>query len=94
MENIGVTGQTLRFQIDTLVFWQSALRSFDAAGAQLVISEGDTDDPFLEFIFATAGTYYLDVSGLGNINYDPIDGSGVTGDPLQTGLYALSIDEI
>lgn len=37
-------------------------------------------DPYLEYTFASAGTYYLGVSSAGNTAYDPATGEGDTAD--------------
>ena len=64
------------------------LRLFDADGNELAANndgaapgEEFSRDPYLEFTAATAGTYYVGVSQLGNRNYDPfvqVSGSGWT----------------
>ena len=74
----------------------SYLRLFDSAGAQLASNDDGTApgeaasrDSYFEYTFATAGTYYVGVSGNPNRNYSPLLG---TGDVLgSTGGYILTL---
>ncbi|HEV7300110.1 MAG TPA: DVUA0089 family protein [Tepidisphaeraceae bacterium] len=50
--------------------------------------EGPTLMPYLEYAFATAGTYYVSVSGYPNTGYDPLTGLGTVSG--STGTYRLS----
>jgi hypothetical protein len=51
------------------------LRLFDASGTQLA-STGDIHLAYLDYTFATAGTYYLGVSERGNVGYSATTGDG------------------
>src|SRR5205807_1206293 len=63
------------------------LRVFDSAGNNLDTHYNATDSARYVYQFATAGTYYLGVSGANNAYYDPnVGGSGYAG---QTGDYSL-----
>ena len=71
--------------------FDSYLRLFDANGNEIANNDdlGVTDG--FSRIDATLqpGTYYVGISGVGNVNYDPnIAGSGIAGD---TGNYALEL---
>lgn len=91
-------GQKLSFDIDSPPgsSLDSCVRLFDASGRVLAEnddgpnpSETQTVESYLEYTFATAGTYYLGVSGFANLSYDPVTGSGdVSG---STGGYTLVI---
>ncbi|SFI19025.1 pre-peptidase C-terminal domain-containing protein [Planctomicrobium piriforme] len=92
-------GQTLAFDVDRPVdsTIDSYLRLFDAAGNPLAqnndaAAPGEstpTKDSFFEFTFPLSGTYYVAVSGNGNISYDPVTGENDSfGLP---GSYALSV---
>jgi serralysin len=70
------------------------LRLFDAEGNPLAIAYDDQNgsiDPVLSYIAATAGTYYIGVSNLGNDAYDPsVEGSGSTYGE-SSGSYNISL---
>ncbi|QOV91052.1 PPC domain-containing protein [Humisphaera borealis] len=93
-----VAGQRLRFDIDrtSTSALDSYLRLFNAAGTQLAASDnaaapGETlaKDAYLEYTFATAGTYYFGVSGAANKAYSATAGTGdVTG---STGAYGCVV---
>ncbi|MFM9960515.1 MAG: DVUA0089 family protein [Planctomycetaceae bacterium] len=91
-------GQRLSFDIDRPAGSQldSYLRLFNSSGQQLAFNDdaaapGEVRglDSFLEFTFATAGSYYLGVSGFGNRSYDAVTGLGDTNG--RTGNYALVV---
>ncbi len=75
----------------------SALLLFDSQGT--LITESDNDaapgeapslDAYLDFTATASDTYYLGISGAGNVLYDPlVEGSGTAG---SIGDYALNID--
>ncbi|MBW3541030.1 MAG: pre-peptidase C-terminal domain-containing protein, partial [Planctomycetes bacterium] len=73
----------------------TGLRLFDSLGNELEFN--DDLDPLggdfysrLEFTFATAGTYFVGVSGFENYGYDPLTAAGaVAGD---TGNYRLQLN--
>lgn len=56
------------------------IRVFTAAGTQIGFDNGSGSGEDSELIFTapTAGSYYIAVSGEGNVTYNPTDGSGVT----------------
>lgn len=91
-------GQRLSFDIDRPTGSQldSYIRLFNSTGQQLAFSD-DTAAPgevrgldsFLEHTFATAGAYYLGVSGFGNQNYNAVTGLGDTNG--RTGNYGLVV---
>ncbi len=69
---------------------RSLLRVFDASGRQVAADDQEGGDPRLSFQAATAGDYYVGVSGAPNDDYDPaaLD-SGTPGG--TTGLYTLTL---
>lgn len=92
------TGQKLTFDIDNTAgsTLDSCVRLFDATGRVLADNddgpnpgEAASTESFLEYTFATAGTYYLGVSGFSNTNYNPVTGGGDVGG--STGGYTLVI---
>jgi len=91
-------GQRVSFDIDRLAgsSLNSFIRLFNASGTPLASNdnaaasgESFSADSYLEYIFKTAGTYYLGVSGSGNSAYDPISGAGATNS--STGFYTLTL---
>ncbi len=69
----------------------SVLRLFDADGNELTFNMdvGSGTDSYIEFSLAAGGTYYIGVSGFGNISYDPsVAGSGSVG---SVGNYLLTL---
>jgi subtilisin-like proprotein convertase family protein len=79
-----VTAQPSSGAMDTF------LRLFDAAGNPLAANDNSAGlYSRLDYTFATAGTYYVGVSGAGNTSYNPnVGGSGATG---STGDYRLDV---
>ncbi len=52
-----------------------------------------SDDPYIEYLFTKAGTYYLVVSSIGNVSSDLVSGEkDVKG--VQTGNYSLEITSL
>ncbi len=99
-----IAGQVVSFNIDTPTNGgsglQSYLRLFNSAGQQLAFNdnaaapgEGTVGfDAYLQYTFATAGTYYLAVSNAANIVYDPVTGVGdTTSTTNAVGPYTLTI---
>ena len=91
-------GQRLSFDIDrpTGSRLDSYIRLFNATGQQLAFSDdaaapGEVRgvDSFLEHTFATAGSYFLGVSGFRNQNYNAVTGLGDTNG--STGNYGLVV---
>ena len=95
-------GQVVDFDIDTTLNGTSGLgsyiRLFNAQGVQLAFNDdgvapGESRlgfDAYLRFTFAAAGTYYLGVSNLNNVQYDPITGNGDTAGGFDSiGSYQL-----
>ncbi|HLP83353.1 MAG TPA: proprotein convertase P-domain-containing protein, partial [Phycisphaerales bacterium] len=69
----------------------SVIRLFNASGEQLAINDQFFgQDSFIDFFVATAGTYYIGVSGFGNSAYTATDLSGRTG-PQSQGAYTLKL---
>jgi uncharacterized delta-60 repeat protein len=74
------------------------LRLFDAAGRQIAASDnaaapgeaGGGVDPYLEFTFPKAGTYYAGVSARGNGAYNAVTGGGDTSGG-STGRFTLGL---
>ena len=98
------TGQIVDFDIDTSLNGPGGLgsyiRLFNAAGQQLAFNNdaaapGESIvgyDAYLRYTFVTGGTYYLGVSNLNNIAYDPLTGNGDTAGGLHSiGSYQLLI---
>ena len=91
-------GQKLGFDVDpasgsTL---DSFLRVFNSSGSRIASNDnraapGETlaRSSYLDYTFATAGTYYVGVSGAGNQSYSAVTGSGDL--PGSTGGYRLFI---
>lgn len=97
-------GQTIKFDVDAAAsggIGDSYLRLFDATGTQLA-TDDDTDGPapevdlqesFLSYTFATAGRYYIAVTGFGNrLNYNATTGEGDdNASATHIGAYTLNI---
>ena len=99
------SGQQVAFDIDrggasTL---DSYIRLFNGAGTQLASNDTGNNngpapepsplDPFLQYTFSSAGTYYLGVSSAGNSTYSPVTGMGdVAGG--STGDFTLSLTNV
>lgn len=92
-------GDRLELDIDAHEFGgilDSGLRIFDAFGNEVAFSDDNAApgedfsyDPYLLFTAATAGNYYISISGYGNYAYNPfIAGSGTPG---STGDYAFNV---
>ncbi|MGO9814751.1 MAG: FG-GAP-like repeat-containing protein [Isosphaeraceae bacterium] len=76
----------------------SALRVFDGQGLQIAFNNDfDGRDPRLTFQAPASGTYYMGVSGAGNLQYNPqVQGGGDTlpgGIGASTGLYQLHLSK-
>ncbi|NBV44855.1 MAG: hypothetical protein EBR86_04265 [Planctomycetia bacterium] len=91
-------GQRVMIDVDTpaAAGFDGLLRLFDATGTQLAFNDdgpnpgepgGNDTEPYLDFRFPTAGTYYVAVSGFGNAAYNPLSGAGDTDG--STGSYTL-----
>ena len=94
-------GERIQFDIDTFGSGlDSILRLFDDLGNQLAVNDDGFNeggfpedsglDSFIDFTFATAGTYYVGVSGFSNFDYDANTGQG-DDDNAGTGTYTLNI---
>ncbi|MFK7736414.1 MAG: GEVED domain-containing protein [Pirellulaceae bacterium] len=82
---VGVAAESIGSGLDSL------LRVFDSVGNQLFINDdfGASTDSSLSFTATEDGTYYIGVSGAGNVSYNPaVEGSSVAG---STGEYELTI---
>lgn len=97
-------GQVVNFDIDTLTNGPgglgSYLRLFNSTGQQLAFndnasapSEGAVGfDAYLQYTFATTGTYYIGVSNSYNATYDPTTGNADTAGGLNSiGDYLLIV---
>ncbi len=72
---------------------QAALRLFDSNGVALSATTSSGGDPQLTFSVTVSETYYIGVSGSGDVSYDPTaSGSGNGGS--TTGLYSLSVTDL
>lgn len=91
------SGQTVRFDVDALSqTFDSYIRLFDANGNELARNddgptpgEGASLESYLEFTFASGGSYFLGVSGYGNSNYSAVSGSGDLNG--SSGEYTLEV---
>ncbi len=86
-------GETIRVSVDAQQAGsalESLLRVFDADGTPMALDDQQGGDPQLTFQAATAGTYYIGVSGAPNDSYNPeVANSGTPGG--TTGLYTLDV---
>ena len=100
-------GQVIDFDIDTVQNGAGGLgsyiRLFNAQGTQLASNDNGAApgentvgfDAYLRYTFTTAGSYYLGVSNLNNISYDPVTGNGDTaGGANSTGAYQLTVQAL
>ncbi len=103
---IVMANQTVSFNIDTalngLTGLDSYLRIFNGGGTQLAFNDnakapdesGSGFDSFVQFTFASAGTYYVGVSNRFNTFYDPVTGNGdIAGTSNALGAYSLTIQQ-
>ena len=79
------------------VMLDPVLRVFDAAGIPRSFSDDDPApgepaslEAFIDFVAPHTGTYFIGVSGFGNLNFNPLT-SG-TGTPGSTGPYGLVLE--
>ena len=80
----------------------SYIRLFNAQGTQLASNDDSAApgealgfDAYLRYTFATAGTYYLGVSNLNNVLYNPVNGNGDTAGGFHSiGNYQLIVQEV
>jgi subtilisin family serine protease len=93
-----VAGQRVGFDVDAAAgsTLDSHLRVFNGAGAQLAandnaVAPGEAAgvDSYVEYTFATAGTYYAAVSGSPNAAYDATTGAGDAAG--STGAFTLAL---
>ncbi len=93
-------GQRVAFDVDRPPsggLYDSYLRLFNATGNQLASNdnqygpapEDNNLESYLEYTFATPGTYYIGVSGQTNQGYNPLTGGGDTVDGV--GAYDLTL---
>jgi len=97
------TGQVIDFDIDTVQNGPGGLgsyiRLFNAQGTQLAANDDAAApgeilgfDAYLRYTFATAGTYYLGVSNLNNVLYNPVNGNSDTAGGFDSiGSYQLIV---
>ncbi|MCY2986352.1 MAG: pre-peptidase C-terminal domain-containing protein, partial [Planctomycetota bacterium] len=96
-------GQRIAFDIDRPGdggIANSYIRLFGSSGSELAANdngpaprEGSTTESYFEYLFNTAGTYYIGVSGYANTAYNPVSG---TSDAVNggTGQYTLVLTPI
>ncbi|HSV14610.1 MAG TPA: malectin domain-containing carbohydrate-binding protein, partial [Tepidisphaeraceae bacterium] len=79
----------------------TALRLFNSSGTQLAANndgkapgEGSSKFSYLEYVFPTAGTYYVGVSLNGNTHYDPKTGASTVNGTGPTGDYRLYLNNL
>lgn len=66
-------------------------RLFDASGVELAVNDDfDGSDSFIEFVAPSSGSFFIGVSSFDNIDYDPVNGGGDTGN--SSGNYDLFLD--
>ncbi len=89
-------GQRISFDIDQTSGLDSHLRLFNGAGLELLANDNapgpgelSSADSHLEYTFTNGGTFYVGVSGAGNVGYDPVSGTGDV--DSSTGSYTLVI---
>lgn len=100
-------GQIVDFDIDTILNGPGGLgsyiRLFNAQGMQINFNNDGAApgenflgyDAYLRHTFASAGTFYLGVSNVNNVNYNAASGNGDTaGGNNTTGSYQLSMRAI
>jgi len=73
---------------------EADLLLFDCSGAELPATDtSNSGDPQLTYSVTGSGTYYVGVSSLGDVTYNPtVSGSGSNGN--STGLYSLSVTDL
>ena len=87
----GIVGIEVTTNLDNPNDFDSYLRLFDANGNEIASNDDLAATDGFSGIDVTLepGTYYVGISGVGNVSYDPnIAGSGIAGD---TGNYALEL---
>ena len=92
-------GQRVGFDIDVTGRLDSVIRLFDSTGRQLTSNddgaapgESRSYESYLDYTFASGGTYYLGVSGYGNSSYNAVTGTGDTNG--STGDYNLTVQSL
>lgn len=88
-----VIGSSLTAVVTPNSLLNSALRLFDEQGTELVLSNPTGNVSRIdEFVFTTAGRFYLGVSETANVGYNPNAVGDGTGVPSQsTGGYTLAV---
>ncbi|MFO1003588.1 MAG: pre-peptidase C-terminal domain-containing protein [Planctomycetaceae bacterium] len=93
-----VAGEQLTFDVDSTNAFDSVIRLFDSQGKQIAINddgaapgESTSLQSFIDYTFATGGTFYVGVSGYGNSQYNAATGHGDAGG--RTGNFTLRISE-
>lgn len=94
-------GQQLAFDIDLRSGSRldSVVRLFNSSGRQLALNDDSAApgepgslESYLEYRFMTAGTYYLGISGYGNMGYNAV--TGANDRPGSRGSYSLTVTEV
>jgi hypothetical protein len=98
-----VAGQHVSFDVDSRngSNLDTALRLFNSSGTQLATNndgkapgESSSKFSYLEYVFPTAGTYYIGVSLNGNTHYDPKTGASTVNGTGPTGDYRLYLNNL
>lgn len=97
-------GQIVDFNVNTTENGPGGLggflRLFNSAGQEIAYNDdgaapGENTlgfDPYLRYTFASSGTYYVGISNNNNVNYNPVNGLGVTAGGLYSvGSYQLIV---
>ena len=79
-----VAGQRVVFDIDiNASSLNPVLRLFDSSGTELAFNDDNytpneafSMESYIDYTFASGGTYYIGVSGAANTSYDPLTGEG------------------
>lgn len=96
-------GQRVSFDMDSRngSNLDTVLRLFKADGTQLAINnngrepgENASKFSYLEYVFPTAGNYYVGASLAGNDHYDPKTGANIVNGTGPTGTYRLYLNNL
>jgi hypothetical protein len=90
-------GQRISFNVDCpSALLNASLRIFDGLGNEIGVDTGSagpgevtSGEAYLEHTFASAGTFFVGVSGAGNASYNSVTGNGDM--PGSVGPYTLTV---
>src|SRR5262249_39201063 len=71
----------------------AALRIFNSQGTQVSLFNISRSDPVLSYLAPSSGTYFVGVSSVGDVSYDPLTG-GNHRNGGSTGMYSLSVNDL